>query len=329
MSNFLDPHPLYPDLTPHASGMLQVDGTHSLAWWRLGNPKGVPVVFLHGGPGGTTRPFYRRFYDPAYYDICMFDQRGAGESKPNAELKDNTTWHLVDDIEKLRKHFGVDKWLVSGGSWGSTLSMVYAIAHPDRCLGLVMHGITLGESENIRFWFHGIGNVFPDAWDEFAAFIPEVERDDLLAAYHKRVIDPDPKVHLPAAVALRTYSGKTQSFDAKPDVVNALLKPELCVPLARFFTHYVTQDSFLKPNHVLENLPKIRHLPCILVQGRYDVVTRPLLAWRLNQAWPESELFFVNEAGHNPTESPMAETMCAAFERMKGRLSGLGHKPKA
>ena len=325
----LDPLKLYPEIEPRESGKLKVDDTHSLAWWRLGNPKGVPVVFLHGGPGGTTRPFYRRFYDPAYYDICMFDQRGAGSSTPTAELKDNTTWHLVDDIERLRTHFGVERWLVSGGSWGSTLSMVYGIAHPERCLGFVMNGITMGDPENIRFWFHGIGNIFPEAWDEFSRFIPEAERGDLLTAYHKRVIDPDPAVHLPASVALRTFSGRTQSFNATDDMVKSLLAPELCVPLARFFTHYVTQGSFLKPDHVRDNLHKIRHLPCILVQGRYDVVTRPLLAWQLHQAWPESELHFVNAAGHNTTESPMAETMCAAFDRMKERLKMRGIGPKA
>ena len=171
-------------------------------------------------------------------------------------------------------------------------------------------------------------NIFPEAWDEFSRFIPEAERGDLLAAYHKRVIDPDPAVHLPASVALRTFSGRTQSFNATDDMVKSLLAPELCVPLARFFTHYVTQGSFLKPDHVRDNLHKIRHLPCVLVQGRYDVVTRPLLAWQLHQAWPESELHFVNQAGHNTTESPMAETMCAAFDRMKERLKMRGVKPK-
>jgi proline iminopeptidase len=325
----LDPHPLHPETEPHASGRLPVDDLHTLAWWRIGNPKGVPVVFLHGGPGGTTRPFYRRFYDPAFYDLIMFDQRGAGQSTPNSELRDNTTWNLVDDIEKLRVRCGVDKWLVSGGSWGSTLAMVYAIAHPERCLGLVMNGISIGEAENIRFWFHGIGNIFPDAWEEFAGFIPEAERGDLLAAYHKRVVDPDPKVHLPAAVALRTFSGRTQAFAATPESVGALLAPELCLPLARFFTHYVTRDSFLQPNHILDNLARIRHLPCILVQGRYDLVTRPLIAWRLHQAWPESELVFVDRAGHSTLESPMAETMCAAFERMKERLKMQGLAPRA
>ena len=323
----LDPLKLYPEIEPRESGKLKVDDTHSLAWWRLGNPKGVPVVFLHGGPGGTTRPFYRRFYDPAYYDICMFDQRGAGSSTPTAELKDNTTWHLVDDIERLRTHFGVERWLVSGGSWGSTLSMVYGIAHPERCLGFVMNGITMGDPENIRFWFHGIGNIFPEAWDEFSRFIPEAERGDLLTAYHKRVIDPDPAVHLPASVALRTFSGRTQSFNATDDMVKSLLAPELCVPLARFFTHFCVNRFFMKPGQLIENMPKIRHLPGIIVQGRYDVVTRAEIAYKLKKAWPEAELQIVVEAGHNSTEPVLAESLTAACERMKARLAASGQRP--
>lgn len=313
----LDPHPLYPDLEARESGMLKVDDTHSLAWWRIGNPKGVPAVFLHGGPGGSTRRPVRRIYDPDFYDVLLFDQRGAGQSVPNAELKDNTPQHLVADIERLREYFGVDRWLVSGGSWGSTLSMLYAIAHPERCRGLMMHGISIGEHENIQFWFNGIGNTFPDAWQEFAEFIPEAERGDLLTAYHRRVTNPDPAVCVPAAVALRTYSGRTQSFNATDASVSALLAPELCVPLARFFTHYSVNRHFLPDNHILDNLHRFRHLPCVIVQGRYDVVTRPLIAWRLKQAWPEAELHMVNEAGHNASESPMAETLCAAHERMK------------
>jgi proline iminopeptidase len=324
----LVPHPLYPHTEPRESGTLDVDGLHSIAWWRLGNPKGVPLVFLHGGPGGSTRPGVRRRFDPDFYDIVQFDQRGCGASTPNGELRANTTPHIVEDIERLRRQLGIERWLVSGGSWGSMLAMIYAIAHPERVLGLVLNGVTVGEHENIDFWFHGIGNMFPEAWSEFRDFVPEAERGDLLAAYHRRLVDPNPAVHVPAAVALRTFSGRTQAFAATDAGVRSLLEPALCVPLARFFTHFAVNRHFIPDGHILANLQRIRHLPCILVQGRYDVVTRPVIAWRLHQAWPETELHMVNEAGHDPGESPMAEAICAALELMKLRLRAKGIAPR-
>jgi proline iminopeptidase len=319
--------PLYPEIEPRETGMLPVDNRHTLYWERIGNPRGVPALFLHGGPGGGVRPANRRTYDPEFYDVTLFDQRGCGRSLPLADLDGNNTQNLIDDIEKLRRHLGVEKWLVTGGSWGSFLSLAYAEAHPESCLGIVVRGIFTGGDDEVDFWFYGIRNFFPEAWQNFSEFIPEAERHDLLRAYHRRVIDPDPAVSLPAAVALRTYSGWTQSFRATQESVNQLLAPEMCVPLARFFTHFCVNKFFAAPGALLDRIHRIRHLPGIIVQGRYDVVTRPLVAWKLSQAWPEAELQMVLEAGHNSTEPVLAEALTAAAERMKAKLMGLGHRP--
>lgn len=323
----LEQRPLFPEIEPRESGMLPVDNRHTLYWERVGNPKGVPALFLHGGPGGGSKPGSRRNYDPDFFDVTLFDQRGCGRSTPLGELEGNDTKSLIEDVEKLRRHLGVEKWLVTGGSWGSFLSLAYAQAHPERCLGLIVRGIFTGGDDELHWWYYGIRNMFPEAWEAFAAYIPEAERGDLLHAYWRRVIDPDPKVHLPASVALRTYSGLTQSFRATKDTVNALLAPEMCVPLARSFTHFGVNKFFLKPGQLIENMPSIRHLPGIIVQGRYDVVTRPEIAYKLKKAWPEAELQIVIEAGHNSNEPVLAEALTAACERMKARLAAAGHKP--
>jgi len=323
----LEQRPLFPEIEPRESGMLPVDNRHTLYWERVGNPKGVPALFLHGGPGGGSKPGNRRNYDPDFFDVTLFDQRGCGRSTPLGELEGNDTASLIEDIEKLRRHLGVEKWLVTGGSWGSFLSLAYAQAYPERCLGLIVRGIFTGGDDELHWWYYGIRNMFPEAWEAFAAYIPEAERGDLLHAYWRRVIDPDPAVHLPASVALRTYSGLTQSFRATKDTVNALLSPEMCVPLARSFTHFGVNKFFLKPGQLIENMPKIRHLPGIIVQGRYDVVTRPEIAYKLKKAWPEAELQIVIEAGHNSNEPVLAEALTAACERMKAKLAASGHRP--
>jgi proline iminopeptidase len=324
----LERHPLYPEVEPRQSGTLAVDNRHTLYWERIGNPNGVPALFLHSGPGGGIRPANRRNYDPQFFDVTLFDQRGCGRSTPLNDLAGNDTQNLVEDIEKLRKHLGIDRWLVTGGSWGSFLSLAYAQAHPERCLGLIVRGIFTGGDDEIHWWYYGIRNLFPEAWETFASFLPAEERGDLLHAYWRRVTSDDPKVNFPAAHALRTYSGWTQSFRATQETVNALLAPEMCVPLARFFTHFCVNRFFMKPGQLLADMPKIRHLPGIIVQGRYDVVTRAEIAYKLARAWPEAELQIVIEAGHNSTEPVLAESLTAAYERMKARLAASGQQPR-
>jgi len=325
----LERQPLFPEVEPRETGKLAVDNRHTLHYERVGNPKGVPALFLHGGPGGGIRPANRRTYDPAFFDVTLFDQRGCGRSTPLAELEGNNTENLIEDIEKLRKHLGIEKWLVTGGSWGSFLSLAYAERYPERCLGLIVRGIFTGGDDEIHWWYYGIRNLFPEAWEAFASFLPPEERGDLLGAYYRRVTSDDPKVNFPAALALRTYSGWTQSFRATEETVKALLAPEMCVPLARFFTHFCANRFFMKPGELIDNIGRIRHLPGIIVQGRYDVVTRAEIAYKLKKAWPEAELQIVIEAGHNSTEPVLAESLTAACERMKQRLQASGVKPRA
>ncbi len=325
----MDSRPLYPEIEPYSAGMLPVDNRHSLYWERSGNPKGVAALFLHGGPGGGSRPANRRYCDPGFFDIVLFDQRGCGRSVPNGELANNDTQHLIADIEALRQHLGIERWLVTGGSWGSFLSLAYAEAHPERCLGLRLHGVFLGSREEVDWWYYGIRNTFPERWKAFVEFLPESERGDLLQAFHRRVTNPDPAVHLPAAIALRTYSGWTQTFREDPNHVAKLLEPQACLPLARFFTHFGVNGFFMPEGELLRRIERIRRLPGVIVQGRYDVVTRMRIAFELKQAWPEVELKVVTEASHSGTEQPMAEALTGATERLKARLKANGLAPRS
>ncbi|HZH26892.1 MAG TPA: prolyl aminopeptidase [Azospirillaceae bacterium] len=313
---------LYPEIEPYETGFLAVDGTHTLYWEQSGNPDGVPVLFLHGGPGAGVMPMQRRTFDPAFYRIVLFDQRGCGKSTPHGELKDNTTQHLVADIEALRRHLGIDRWLVTGGSWGSFLSLAYSQAHPDRVLGLRLHGIFLARRHEIDWWFHGIGNLFPEAWAEFGNAVPAHERGDLLRAYYTRLIDPDPAVHLPAAVALRTYSARTQTFLPDAAWVEAQVKPpEKALPLSRLFTHYCVNGAFLAPGALLAGVDRIRHIPGIIVQGRYDVVTPATTAYDLHQAWPEASFRIVTESNHVVSAPALARGLVEATDEFKARLA--------
>jgi proline iminopeptidase len=308
---------LYPEIEPYRSGMLQLDGVHRMYWEECGNPRGQPVIFLHGGPGAGSAPAHRRFFDPAHYRIVIFDQRGAGRSRPLGEIDRNTTPLLIDDMERLRRHLGIERWLVFGGSWGSTLAIAYAIEHAERCIGLVLRGIFLCRKSEIDWFLYGVRNLFPEAWSAFSGAIPTAEQGDLLSAYYKRLTDPDPAVHLPAAKAWSIYEGSCSTLLANPETVAYFASDVVALGLARIEAHYFTNDIFLPPNALLDNIGRIRDVPAIMVQGRYDAVCPIVTADDLHQAWPEAEYVIVPDAGHSAWEPGICAELVKATERFK------------
>jgi proline iminopeptidase len=310
---------LYPDCTPSASGMLALDSRHVMYWEECGNPQGVPLLFIHGGPGGGSLPHHRRFYDPAYWRIVLYDQRGAGRSTPGAELTDNTTAHLVDDIERLRAHLGIERWLLFGGSWGSTLALVYAQAHPRRVLGLVLRGVFLATPAEIAWFIYGMRRIFPEAWREFTHLLPPDERREILASYYRRLTDPDPRVHGPAAHAWDRYETACSTLLPRPEGSARPDGEAGSLAIARIEAHYFVHDAFLAPGQILEHVPRIRHLPCTIVQGRYDIICPPAAADALANAWPEAEYIVVPDAGHSVREPGTTRELVAAVQRMQGR----------
>jgi len=314
------PSPLYPEIEPTTSGMLPLDGLHAMYWEVSGNPSGIPVVFLHGGPGAGSAPNHRRFFDPAAYRIVVYDQRGAGRSTPLGELRENTTPHLIADLERLRGHLGIERWLVFGGSWGSTLAIAYAEAYPERCLGLVLRGIFLARPSEIEWFMHGMHHVFPEAWRAFAEFLPAAERTDLLGNYHRRLTDPDPAVHLPAAQAWDRYEGACSRLLPPADALPKFDSDATALAIARIEAHYFAHRAFLEPDQLLANLGAIRHLPCTIVQGRYDIVCPIATADTLARAWPEAEYVVVPDAGHSIREPGIARELVAATKRMQARV---------
>ena len=311
---------LYPECVPRASGMLALDRRHAMYWEECGNPNGVPLLFLHGGPGGGSLPHHRRFYDPAHWRIVLYDQRGAGRSTPVADLTDNTTAHLVADIERLRTHLGVERWLLFGGSWGSTLALVYALAHPQRVLGLVLRGIFLATRAEIAWFVEGMQRIFPEAWREFAHLLPPEERTDILASYYRRLTDPDPRVHGPAARAWDRYETACSMLLPKADGDGRLDRDAGALAIARIEAHYFMHDAFLEPNQILDAVPRIRHLPCTIVQGRYDVICPPATADALARAWRSADYIVVADAGHSVREPGTTRELVAAVRRMQALL---------
>jgi proline iminopeptidase len=311
---------LFPEIEPYTAGRLEVDSIHTLYWEACGRTGGMPVVFLHGGPGGGCLPHHRRYFDPAYWRIVLVDQRGAGRSTPVAELAGNTTQALVADLERLRTHLRIEKWLVFGGSWGSTLALAYAQAHVERCLGLVLRGIFLARPAEIDWFMHGMRNVFPEAWRAFSGFLPEHERADLLGSYYRRLTDPDPAVHLPAAHAWDRYEGACSTLLPGHDPAPKFDGDAAALAIARIEAHYFVHGAFLADTPLLAGMDRIRHLPCTIVQGRYDVVCPPVTADALARAWPEAEYVIVPDAGHSVREPGITRELVAAVERMKERL---------
>jgi proline iminopeptidase len=309
---------LYPDLEPYASGRLPLDAVHTMHWETCGNAAGVPLVFLHGGPGGGCLPHHRRYYDPAFWNIVLYDQRGAGRSTPIASLTDNTTQHLVADLERLREKLNIERWLLFGGSWGSTLALAYAQAHPDRVLGLVLRGIFLSTLAEIDWFMHGFRTTFPEAWRAFVQFLPEPERADLLASYYRRLTDADPGVHLPAAHAWDRYEGACSTLLPQPDVATKFDGDAAALAIARIEAHYFVHKGFLEDGELLAGVPRIRHLPCTIVQGRYDMVCPPVTADALARAWPSAEYIIVPDAGHSVREPGITRELVGAVRRMQG-----------
>lgn len=308
---------LYPDIEAGQSGMLPLDALHTMYWESSGNPDGIPVVFLHGGPGAGSSPKHRRFFDPEAYRIIIYDQRGAGRSTPLGELRDNTTPHLIADLETLRKHLGIEQWLIFGGSWGSTLAIAYAETHPERCLGLALRGIFLCRKSEIDWFLYGLRNIFPEAWERFAHYLPEEERGDLLRNYHRRLIDPDPAVHMPAAKSWSIYEGSCSTLRPSQETVDHFAGDVVALGLARIEAHYFMNDIFLPPNSLLADAHRLHGIPGVIVQGRYDVVCPAVSAHELKAAWPQAQYIIVSDAGHSVWEPGICAALVVALEEFK------------
>jgi proline iminopeptidase len=308
---------LYPPIEPYRTGMLPVGDGHELYWELCGNPEGKPVVFLHGGPGGGSSPEHRRQFDPERYNILVFDQRGCGRSTPHASLEANTTWDLVEDIEGLRELVGVDKWMVFGGSWGSTLSLAYAQRYPERVTELVLRGIFLFDEAEIDWLYMegGASSVYPDGWERFLAPIPEEEQGDLVEAYYRRLTSDDPEVQLTAARAWSRWEGETVTLLPSPETIEEFTEPQKAIAVARIENHYMKNKGWLEEGQLLRGAEKLRGIPGVIVQGRHDMCTPPRAAWALHKAWPEAELVIVPDGGHLYNEPGVLDGLIRATDK--------------
>lgn len=307
----------YPVADPYRRHRIKVSDLHELYVEECGNPRGNPIVFVHGGPGGGTEPWHRQFFDPQVYRIVLFDQRGCGRSTPHAELRENTTWDLVADMEKIRERLGIERWVVFGGSWGSTLSLAYAQTHPERVRGLILRGIFLLRPEEIR-WFYqeGASWLYPDAWEHYLRPIPPDERHDLVAAYHRRLTSDDAEVRREAARAWSIWEGSTSKLMPSRDMVARFGEDRFAEAFARIECHYFVNGGFFsRPDQLLEDAHRLRHIPGVIVQGRYDVVCPIRSAWDLHRAWPEADLQIVPDAGHAASEPGILARLVAATDR--------------
>lgn len=318
-----DPHTwLYPAIEPHQTGMLPVTDGHTLYFEVSGNPNGKPVVFLHGGPGGNAGPDDRRFFDPNQYRIVLFHQRGAGRSIPAASLHENTTWKLIADLETLRTHLGIDRWQVFGGSWGSTLALSYAIQHPNRVTELVLRGIFMLRKKELD-WFYkdGASHLFPDVWEKFRDHIPTAEQGDYIKAYYSRLTHSDPEVQLAAAIPWTSWEMATLRLYTSPEHLKSLVTDDFAIKFARIETHYFVNHGFFEhENWILDHVDVIRHIPTVIVHGRYDVVCPLGSAWDLHRAWPEAKLMIIPDAGHAAGEPGTARALVAATDRFSGKI---------
>ena len=306
---------LYPAIEPFNSGYLEVGDGHRLYYEECGNPRGKPAVFLHGGPGGGCTPEMRRFWNPDIYRIVLFDQRGAGKSTPHAGLDHNTTWDLVNDIEVLRAALQIDKWQVFGGSWGSTLALAYSESHPERVTEIILRGVFLVRSKEIHWFYqHGASELFPDLWQGFVAPVPVAERDNLLAGYHKLLTSEDEQIRLEAAKAWSIWEGNTSTLLRNEKIAADFGSDHMALSLARIECHYFVNSAFLEENQLINNIDRVRNIPCVIVHGRYDVICPAISAWELAQAWPEATLHIVPDAGHAAFEPGNVHELVSATD---------------
>ncbi|AGK13873.1 proline iminopeptidase [Azotobacter vinelandii CA] len=313
---------LYPEIKPYARHQLAVDHPHELYVDESGSPDGLPVVFIHGGPGAGCDSMSRRFFDPSLYRIVTFDQRGCGRSTPHASLENNTTWDLVADMERIREHLGIEQWVLFGGSWGSTLALAYAQTHPERVRALILRGIFLCRPQDFH-WFYqeGASQLFPDFWQDYLAPIPPEERGDLMQAYHRRLTGTDEIAKMHAAKAWSAWEGRTATLRPNPDVVERF--HEHALSIARIECHYFVNDAFLESGQLLRDMPRIAHLPGVIVHGRYDVVCPLDNAWELHRAWSNSELLIIRDAGHSAGEPGIVDALVRATDTLAKRLLGV------
>jgi proline iminopeptidase len=311
---------LYPPIEPYRTGTLKVSNLHTMFYQEAGNPAGKPALFLHGGPGLGILPDYRRFFDPGFYRVILPDQRGAGKSTPFAELQENTTWDIVEDLEKLRKHLNIDRWIVMGGSWGSTLALSYAITYPQSIAGMILRGIFLARPMENDWTFRqgGASLIFPDEWEKFVAPVPEKDRKDLISAYYNILTGVNKEEKLSAVRAWTRWEAFTMTLVPDPTVVDSMMEPEFAIAIALIECHYTLNNFFLRSeNHLLEQIVKTRGIPCRIVQGRHDVLCPPISAWDLHKALPGSDLRIVPDGAHSPLESGMIHELVQASEDFK------------
>ena len=312
---------LYPRIKPYATHQLEVDPPHTLYVEESGIPEGIPILFVHGGPGAGCLPYHRTFFDPEVYRIILFDQRGCGRSIPHAELEGNTTQALVEDMERIREMLGIERWILFGGSWGSTLSLVYAQTYPEKVMGLILRGIFLCRRQEID-WFYqgGASKIFPDHWEEYLSIIPEDERDNLVAAYYRRLTGANELARMAAAKAWARWEAQASTLKPSQSAVSTFTEPYTAMSLSRIECHYFMNDSFLEPNQILNNAPKLADIPGIIVHGRYDIICPLENAWHLYEAWPGSQLQIIPDAGHAATENGIADALVRATQQFADRF---------
>lgn len=312
---------LYPDIRPYQTHTLPVQHPHELYVEECGTPEGIPVIFIHGGPGAGCEEYHRCFFDPEVYRIILFDQRGSGKSTPHAELEHNTTQALVADMEAIREHLGISKWILFGGSWGSTLSLVYAETHPERVMGLILRGIFLCRAREIE-WFYqtGADRIFPDLWQDYLKPIPKAERDDMVSAYYQRLTGDDELARMAAAKAWSIWEGRTATLRQNKNVLNHFGSPHTALSLARIECHYFHNNSFLEEDQILRDAHKLKNIPGVIIQGRYDMVCPMESAWNLHQAWPDADLQIIPDAGHSATEPGIVDALIKATRKMANKL---------
>ncbi|MAM34446.1 MAG: prolyl aminopeptidase [Micavibrio sp.] len=308
---------LYPPIIPFSSGFLSVDETHTLYWEQCGNPEGVPVLVLHGGPGAGVTSAHRRFFDPEHYRIILFDQRGSGRSTPLGEIKNNTKEHLVSDIESLRKYLKIKRWHIFGGSWGATLALLYGIAHPKRCISFILRAIFLLQKDEIDWFLYGIKNIFPENWEHFSHYIPENERDDLLGAYYRRLKSHNPKVRTEAGLNWSTYESSCLSFYPKIQTPSHRDEEDIAYATSLIEAHYFKNETIPEENSILKRISALKKIPCSIIQGRYDIICPVSTAYNLHKAWPEADYIIVPDGGHSALDVQVCRRLVKATEHAK------------